>query len=356
MFDVAIIGAGVAGCIAAIALAPTHKVVLIDKQAEPPERIGECLPPAARRILQRLDLLAEFNKQPHISSQGMQSYWGSEHMQVTDHIRNPDGFGWHLNRQAFEVFLRESAAQRGVACLWPAKLISSIYKQDHWQIITDTTDRIDARFVIDAGGRQSPFAKQQGMQREHFDKLVACWATLPDKSQNRMGVIASSSIGWWYSAPLPNNTRVIALQTDSDLLDTDIKKDLAIFMQQAMSCPAMAQLLGDLDCSAKSNGTTYHGVTAANSTRLTQVAGQHWAALGDAAISLDPLSAQGMFNAMASAMQLADLIRSEKDIQAEYTRQIEQIWKYYLGHKNAYYCQEIRWRESPFWRRRHLAC
>lgn len=354
MFDIAIIGAGVAGCVAAIALAPTHKVILIDKMAEPPKRIGECLPPAARRILHRLGLLAEFNKQPHILSQGMQSYWGSEQVQVVDHIRNPDGFGWHLNRQAFEVFLRQSTAQRGVACIWPAKLISSAYKQDHWQIITDNAEGINARFVIDAGGRLSPFARQQGMQREHLDKLIACWATIPDESQNRMGVIAASSMGWWYSAPLPNNTRVIALQTDSDLLGAEIKKDLGSFMQQALACPAMAKLLDGLVHSAGTSDATYHGVAAANSTRLTQVAGQNWAALGDAAISFDPLSSQGMFNAMVSAMQLADLIQNQKDVQAEYTRQIDQIWQYYLSHKNAYYRQENRWRNSPFWQRRHL--
>ena len=354
MFDVAIIGAGVAGCVAAIALSPTHNVVLIDKMAEPPERIGECLPPAARRIFHRLGLLAEFNEQPHILSQGMQSYWGSEQVQVVDHIRNPDGFGWHLNRQAFELFLRESARQRGAECIWPTKFTSSHYEKDYWRLTTDISGCIQAKFVIDAGGRQSPFARQQSIQRENVDKLIACWATIPDETQNRMGVIAATNIGWWYSAPLPNNIRVIALQTDSDLVDTKVKKDLATLIQQALSCPAMAKLFAGLNHSTETSGAVHHGVTAANSTRLTQVAGQHWAALGDAAISFDPLSSQGMFNAMASAMQLADLIRTQKEVQDEYKRQIEQIWQHYLMHKSAFYRQETRWRNSPFWRRRYL--
>ncbi len=355
MFDVAIIGAGVAGCTAAIALAATHRVVLIDKQAEPPERIGESLAPAARRIFHQLGLLAEFNQQPHLLSQGMQSYWGSEQVQVVDNIRNPDGFGWHLNRQLFEAFLREFARLRGVECRWPVKLTASYYDQDHWCLTTDSCGYIKAKFVIDAGGRQAPFARQQGMQREHINKLIACWATIPDESTNRMGLIASTDIGWWYSVVTPNNRRVITLQTDSDLIDAEIKKDLIRFIQLALCSPPMAQLLHGLDFTAKADGAVYHGVTAANTTRLQQVAGICWAALGDAAISFDPLSSQGIFNAMASAMQLADLLRSQKEVQAEYTKQIEQIWQYYVIHKNAYYRQENRWRDALFWGRRHLA-
>ncbi|WP_248290989.1 FAD-dependent oxidoreductase [Pseudoalteromonas arctica] len=61
--DVVIIGAGVAGCIAALALCDSYQVTLIDKSEMPEERIGECLAPAARRILQQLDLLTEFEHQ-----------------------------------------------------------------------------------------------------------------------------------------------------------------------------------------------------------------------------------------------------------------------------------------------------
>jgi len=349
VFDVAIVGAGVAGSVAAIALAPTHSVVLIDKQAEPSQRIGECLPPAARRILHRLDLLEAFNRQPHLPSQGMQSYWGSEHAQIVDHIRNPDGFGWHLDRQKFELFLRESAHQRGVECIWPARLVSSQDTDEYWDITLDTAHRVQAKFLMDAGGRQSPFARLQGIQREQTDKLIACWAMLPDDTQHRMAVLSATKTGWWYSASVPDNKRVIAFQTDSDQVNSEVKKDPDALIELALTCPAMARLLARLDDTSSVHG----GVSAANSARLTQVAGYRWAALGDAALSFDPLSSQGMFNAMASAMQLVDLMQTGKNVALEYKRQIENIWQYYLIHKNTFYRQENRWKDSPFWKRRH---
>ena len=111
------------------------------------------------------------------------------------------------------------------------------------------------------------------------------------------------------------------------------------------------------------DGITYNGSVAANSTRLEQVAGQQWVALGDAAISFDPLSSQGMFNAMASALQLQKLLVTSgiisnpdvvqhKQFQETYTQQIDAIWKQYLYHKKLFYKAETRWASHPFWERR----
>ena len=56
------------------------------------------------------------------------------------------------------------------------------------------------------------------------------------------------------------------------------------------------------------NTIEFQGTVAANSTKLEQVAGCQWAALVDAALSFDPLSSQGMFNAMANVLQLKELM------------------------------------------------
>ena len=62
-----------------------------------------------------------------------------------------------------------------------------------------------------------------------------------------------------------------------------------------------------------------------------------------------------MFNAMACAMQLRDLILNHgfgQEVTENYSIQIENIWKYYLGHKDLFYRQEQRWKQSEFWKRR----
>lgn len=351
--DVAIIGAGVAGCIASIALTPGHRVLLIDKQAEPADRIGENLPAVARRILRRLDLLDCFEKQAHLQSQGMKSYWGSEQPRFLDQIRNPDGFGWFLDRRRFEILLRRTASGRGARALCPDRIAFCRYEKKRWHLRTESGKTIGANFVIDAGGRQSPFARQLGIKRQQLDNLIACWTTLPDRGESRLGVISAVDDGWWYSAPIPDNKRIIAFQTDADLVEGATKKSIEGLRCQAQKCLPIAQLFAAADDAGEIQAAATPSIRSANSSRLETVAGEGWAALGDAAISLDPLSSQGMYNAMASAMQLVELLQANYDPAEEYTAQIEKIWRSYRHHQKVYYQQERRWQQTPFWKRRH---
>ncbi|GAB5419124.1 MAG: tryptophan 7-halogenase [Crocinitomicaceae bacterium] len=353
--DITIIGGGIAGCIAAISLADKFNVTLVDKLLEPRERIGESLTPAAHRILRELNLLDALESlqgEVFLKNMGMQSYWGSDQVHFVDHLRNPDGFVKSLNRKAFEQFLREATEKRGVECLWNTKMLSS-NRDKHWEITLQTADEapfsIESNFVIDASGRQAHFARSLGVKREVEDKLIACWMSLPNTFENTMSTISSGATGWWYSAVIPNNQRVVAFHTDSDLIEKNKLKSAESLLELAQTNTEIAQILDE------SEDVQFHGTVAANSTRLTHVCGDHWAALGDAALSFDPLSSQGMFNAMASAMQLRDLILKfgfSEDLQTIYSGQTDRIWQQYLQHKSIFYQAEQRWKEESFWKRR----
>ncbi|MDX6191634.1 tryptophan 7-halogenase [Flavobacterium sp. Fl-318] len=357
--DILIIGGGIAGCIAAISLIDTYQVTLVDKLHEPTERIGESLAPASQRILKQLNLLEGLENQVDTLYQknvGMQSYWGSNQVYLLDDLRNPDGFVKNLDRQAFESYLRKVAEARGVHCLWGSKLHSSSYEDSHWQVqlrAGDTslsTSTISASFVIDASGRQSHFAKSLGIKRQVEDKLVACWVTLPNSRTNTMSTISASENGWWYSAVVPNDKRVVAFHTDADLVVKNELKTTTSFLELAKENPVILSLLNEHE-----NAIVFKGTVAANSTKLEQVAGQQWVALGDAALSFDPLSSQGMYNAMASAMQLQNLVLKygfTETLQKIHTEQTERIWHHYLNHKSIFYQAETRWKTAAFWERR----
>ncbi|WP_053056698.1 NAD(P)/FAD-dependent oxidoreductase [Tenacibaculum mesophilum] len=367
--DILIIGGGIAGCIAAISLVNYYNVTLLDKLVEPVDRIGESLAPAAQRILKELDLLeneSEAIKQTIFRNNlGMQSYWGNSQLQIVDHMRNPDGFSRSLDRKNFEVYLRNVAAKRGVNCIWGTRLSNSSYENNYWKITTKsddlknrTTHTIHAKFVIDATGRQSHFTKSLGIQRTSYDKLISCWMSLPNTQENTMSTIVANELGWWYSAVVPDNKRVIAFQTDPDLVDRNTFKHVNTFLSFAKEHKLIQPLI-------EGNETTvnFHGTVSANSTRLEQVTGKQWVALGDAAMSFDPLSSQGMFNAMANAMQLQKLLinydfikdldsTKEEQFNRLYENQLQQVWNHYLKHKNFFYSTETRWKEATFWKRR----
>lgn len=365
--DVVIIGGGIAGCTAAIALSNYCNVALIDKLNEPIERVGECLAPAARRIFKQLDILDEFDSKINVVHQrnnGMQSYWGSQNAQIVDPLRNPDGFGWQLNRKEFEKFMRSNTEKKGVQCCWGYQLFQCKFEDEHWILTFASTNEISkkidvkAKFVIDASGRQSHFARKLGIERQSDDKLISIWATLTNNEISTLSTISTSQSGWWYSAPLPNNKRIMSFQTDSDLIEHAQLKTEEAFLNLAMCNEQMKMIL-----EKSKNSIQFKGIVAANSTRLKQVTGQQWVALGDAAISFDPLSSQGMFNAMANALQLTDLMKNHKiiaqsneketkEFQELYSEQINQIWHHYNKHKRIFYSQEQRWNQNEFWKRR----
>lgn len=368
--DVLIIGAGIAGCTAAIALADQYRITLIDKKAEPMDRIGESLVPAARRIMRQLDLIQnqEEERDPTlwIRSPGMQSYWGSDKVRYIDHLFNPDGCVFNLDRGAFETFLRAQAVERGVKGLWPVAYYTSIYDDSKWKVIVRSdgphshakTHCISARYVIDSSGRQSRFARSRKIRRDSLDNLITCWASMTDETNNKMSTISAGEKGWWYSASVPDSRRVMAYQTDIDLIDRRAFSDESYFVSLVKANKEMNFLF------QRTAGPLHlRGSVSSNSTKLQKIAGKQWVALGDAAMSFDPLSSQGMFHAMASAMLLKDLINHYDCIrkpsvgnielfQREYTSQMDRVWQQYLRHHSMYYRSEQRWKDRPFWKRR----
>lgn len=353
--QIVILGAGIGGCIAALALAPFYSVVLVDQQTEPQARVGECLAPAAGRILHKLGLL-DLLTEGHLNSHGLLSYWGTDIPTWVDQLTNPDGHGWHLNRQLFEQQLRDRVQKRGITCFWPASFSTSEQKPNGWVLDLEHKNKpvqLHSQLVIDATGRHSRFARTLGVRRQNLDQQLSVWLTALVKVRKHISVLSSVPDGWWYSAPLPElpcdgvrlvdaepsegQARLFALQMQAGQFDKNLSLSSAAFLLAAATAPGLNTLVQQIIPGTE----TLHGVVAANSSKLEQGCGEGWFAIGDAAMSFDPLSSQGIFNAMATAMQLADLLiehgLQNNDIPALYQAQLDSIWQHYLVHKDSYY-------------------
>jgi flavin-dependent dehydrogenase len=82
-------------------------------------------------------------------------------------------------------------------------------------------------------------------------------------------------------------------------------------------------------------------MVSANSARLGSCAAKGWYAVGDASMSIDPLSSQGMLQAMTSSMQLADMLllhgTDYKHGAKLYQSQMDRVWMRYLEHRQHFY-------------------
>ena len=100
-------------------------------------------------------------------------------------------------------------------------------------------------------------------------------------------------------------------------------------------------------------------VRAAASGRLAPVAGPHWITVGDAALTLDPLSSRGLAAAMAGGIHAATALAARRaggtTDPAGYARALADIHHRHLADRRAYYGLEGRWPDAAFWRRRAAA-
>lgn len=347
--DVAIVGAGAAGSAAAAVLAPTATVALIDRVAVPGWRIGESLPGAARRLLKAIGGWERFAAAGHGEALLKVSRWGSDAAVELDPMRDPDGPGWHLDRARFEADLRANAVARG-ATFVTAGVEALATHGDGWKLSLDTGHTLAARRLIDTSGRSSHLLRQFGQRKLVIDRLACVYQRVRQGGYDPATYTQSTRDGWWYTAMLPGGDRLVAYHADSDgpeprrLLEAG---PVAV----ALTVPGLAETIGSVDPAMVSEPM----LCAANSVARS-AAGDGWLAAGDSAMALDPLSSQGLFNALATGLEAGEatlaLLAGDHSATRRYAETMGRIWQAYMRHHALYYGMEARWAEAPFWSRR----
>ncbi len=291
---------------------------------------------------------------------GNRATWGSHEPVETDFLRDPDGYGWHLDRARFDGWLRGIAVERGAVLLAPARMRSIARDGGRWQAALETAGQsldLAADFVIDAGGRTAPVATMLGARRPAQDGLVCGW--VHGAAQN-VGAAAGLTYveacpdGWWYTAAIPDGRRVLAFHTDADLPAARLAADPQALLARANKAGELAQVLAECEFTPHRSG-----FTAAHTMATDPCAGDAWLAAGDAALSFDPLSAQGLFNALFTGLAAAEAadrhLSGCLDAVPGYVETVARIRLAYLRHLSFWYRAETRWPAAPFWQRRHQA-
>jgi flavin-dependent dehydrogenase len=344
--SVGILGGGPAGCATALSLLAAgldpSEIVLIEASRYERDRIGESIPPDTRQLFAELGVLEAFLGQAHEVSHGSASSWGSDELGYNDFVFHPHGHGWHLDRRRFDAWLAAEVRARGVECRIGTR----------WE-----RERVDARFVVDATGARSHYARHMGAKRHDLDRLVSVSAffCLPEGAQfSRLTMLEAVEYGWWYAARLPDRRIAVALATSHGLLKQHRFDRPRAWLEALVGT---RHIVGQLAACEPEAGSL--SICTAPSFLLERAYGDHWLAVGDAASAYDPISSQGIFKALTDGLsggrRIVEFLAGRRDALADHQQDLEQRFEAYARQRAYFYDLEQRWPDSPFWRERVAA-
>jgi flavin-dependent dehydrogenase len=292
---VAVVGSGPAGCAAAIALCRAGRdVVLVGDGLD---GVGEQLHPAARPLLARLGLERLAGQ---LDCVGVRAAWHSVELQEQHFLSHPFGHGWLLDRARFGETLRQVAVAAGARLRAPARLTGLTRERttsQGWRLqLSDGEEGCD--WLVDATGRRGAVARLLGVKRRGFDRQVALVGWLATDCTDDVDAtltVETTSLGWWYGCRVPGRRRVAAFVTAS-------RPDARTWESELRATRHLGRLVDGYRVERAPVAR------AADSTMLERCFGPGWIAIGDAAVSYDPLASRGLVGALSSGLEATSLV------------------------------------------------
>ncbi len=360
--DVLVLGAGPAGCAAAIDLCRRGRsVAVFERDAKPRLKIGEHLRPEAALELRELELDSADLTSCLRASPGVRVAWGSSDLRERDYLFDPSGSAHNSQRRELEAALAARAERAGAPMVRGVSKLRVERRSDGDWLVTararnGSVERC-ARWLLDATGRSAWLARQLGARRERIDRQVALSARWRPKHSVEDGdrlLVEAAPDGWWYSLVLPDGAFSAVYLTDGDLLahrGSALARGWTSALAHAPHTQQRVQRAG---------GRGPVRTHAADTSLLTPSWGAGWVAVGDAEWSSDPLAGLGVSQALQSgrsAAQALDAVLIDPAANALHAREtlLRQRIDAHLEQWLATYRQETRWLERPYWSRRHAA-
>lgn len=347
--DVLVVGAGPAGAFAALILARAGAdVVLVsagDRRLPGP---GELLAPAARRLLDSHGLVA--TDIGAVPCEGVLSRLGEGGPEFHDYALLACAPALSLDRSRFDAKLVASAREAGVRILESARVRGSRRDEGsggHVELsVGGRRLGVSSGWVLEATGRKGPYLRSR-VDRRRFDRLVALATPFaPAKCRNFL-VVEAARDGWWYAAPATQGAHQLVFLTDADLLPRGGAARREWLATQFHGTELVAgSVAEDPDFSALQGYDA--GFSIAQSPAV-----DGWAAIGDAALALDPLSGHGIWTALRGAGRAARALIDRGRIDGDYCRWVADRCEEEVAMRTGTYAAgRLRFRNSPFWARR----
>ena len=316
--DVAVIGGGPAGSTAAALLAGRgHKVIALEKEHHPRFHIGESLLPMNLPVFERLGVLEKV-RALGVYKAGADFEADNERGYNTFLFANAMGksppHSYQVWRPDFDQMLYQHARECGADAREGHEVLAVEQLGPHDTRLEVRTDsggayRIQARYLIDASGRDAFLSTKRRLRRRNRQHQSAAIfghfrgaEVRPEGDSGNISIYRFSH-GWMWMIPLPDGVMSVGVVCRPDYLKQRRSRPPEFLLETLRLSPALwrrlehAELIG--------NEVRVAGNYSYDSR---QMGGRGWVLIGDAFAFIDPVFSSGVYLAMSGAEQAADVV------------------------------------------------
>ncbi|MCG5071997.1 NAD(P)/FAD-dependent oxidoreductase [Paraburkholderia tagetis] len=257
-----------------------------------------------------------------------------------------------VDRHAFDAALRDDLRGAGVEVV-EAMVRSVQSTPSTHDLMIETADgplSLNADFLVEARGRLAPLMRDATRGPQTLS-LINVWQGAPGTAASAM---ESLQDGWAWMARLPDGRRYWQMALDVASTELPQRDELLAFCTRMRRSPLAGAFFAGETCEqvrlhARSSTATLCGSTGA----------PNWLRVGDAAMAVDPLAGNGIFQSLSSALEAPAVIHTliSRPERAElalrfHQQRIEHLFMRFARMGRDFYALEQRFGGSPFWQAR----